>query len=156
MDKGVLPMKNYQEFVNNAKYYLDENLRNITNLANLSAYIFFHLEDINWAGFYLIEDDELYLGPFQGKPACTSIQMGSGVCGTSASKRETIIVKNVHEFTGHITCDSDSESEIVIPIITKSGELFGVLDIDSPIQNRFDEKLKIALENIVSFLVDIL
>jgi GAF domain-containing protein len=156
MDKGVPLMNNYQEFIENAKYYLDENLRNITNLANLSAYIFMQLEDINWAGFYLIEEHELYLGPFQGKPACVSIKMGSGVCGTSALKRETIIVKNVHEFTGHITCDSDSESEIVIQIITKSGELFGVLDIDSPIQNRFDEEIKIALENIVSFLVDIL
>jgi len=149
-------MKNYEEFIKNAKYYLDENLRNVTNLANLSAYIFSSLEDINWVGFYLLEENELYLGPFQGKPACSSIQMGKGVCGTSASKRESIIVKNVHEFTGHIACDSDSESEIVIPVITKSGQLFGVLDIDSPIQDRFDEEIKIALENIVSFLVDIL
>jgi len=149
-------MNNYDELLKNAPYYLDSKQRNITNLANLSAYLFSSLEDINWVGFYLYDDNELFLGPFQGKPACTNIKMGTGVCGTCASKRETIIVENVHKFTGHIACDTDSKSEIVIPIITKSGELFGVLDIDSPSENRFDKKIKIVLENIIVFLVDIL
>ncbi len=149
-------MNNYEELVGNAKYYLDKNLRTITNLSNLSAYLFEFIDQINWVGFYLYDDFDLYLGPFQGKPACTNIQMGKGVCGTSAKMRRTFIVDNVHEFDGHITCDSDSESEIVIPIITKSGELFGVLDIDSPIQKRFDEDIKKALESIVVLLVDIL
>ena len=149
-------MDKYKELVENAKYYLDENLRTVTNLSNLSAYLFDNIERLNWVGFYLFDDDELYLGPFQGKPACTSIQMGKGVCGTSAKERRTIMVDNVHEFDGHITCDSDSESEIVIPIITKCGDLFGVLDIDSPYLKRFDEEIKIALESIVHLLVDIL
>jgi GAF domain-containing protein len=149
-------MNKYDEFVNNAKFYIDENLRVITNLANLGAYIYDSLDRLNWVGFYLLDDDELYLGPFQGKPACTSIQIGRGVCGTSAEKRETIMVDDVHEFPGHITCDCASESEIVIPIITKNGDLFGVLDIDSPIKKRFDSELKSALEAIVNLLVDIL
>ncbi len=149
-------MKRYQELINNAKYFLDPNLHTISNLANLSAYLFYALDDLNWVGFYLMNNEELYLGPFQGKPACTTIDIGSGVCGTSAKKRETIVVDDVHEFAGHIACDSDSKSEIVIPIITKSNELFGVLDIDSPIEARFDEALKIALEKIVALLVDIL
>ena len=149
-------MNEYLELTKNAKYYLDKHLKTITNLANISAYIFDQVKDINWAGFYLFDGNDLYLGPFQGKPACTNIKMGKGVCGTSAKNRETIIVKDVHEFTGHIACDSDSESEIVIPIITKNGDLFGVLDIDSPIKNRFDLEIKKALEIIVDFLVDIL
>lgn len=149
-------MKRYQELISNAKYFLDPNLHTISNLANLSAYLFYTLDDLNWVGFYLMNAEELYLGPFQGKPACTTIDIGSGVCGTSAKKRETIVVDDVHEFAGHIACDSDSKSEIVIPIITKSNELFGVLDIDSPIEARFDEALKIALEKIVALLVDIL
>lgn len=149
-------MIDYSILINNSKFYLNKNLNKITNLANISAYLFDELDDINWVGFYLYDGHELYLGPFQGKPACTSIKMGNGVCGTSAKNRETIIVKDVHEFTGHITCDSASESEIVIPIITKDGELFGVLDIDSPIKDRFDLEIKKALEIIVDFLVDIL
>jgi len=149
-------MDNYKELVQNATYYLEKGLKTVTNLANLSAYLFYSLEDVSWVGFYLNDNEELYLGPFQGKPACTNIKMGSGVCGTSASKRETIIVKNVHEFSGHIACDTESNSEIVIPIITKSGELFGVLDIDSTSLNRFDKTIQKPLENIIAFLVDIL
>jgi GAF domain-containing protein len=149
-------MTNYNDFVNNAKYYLDKELHTISNLANIAAYIFNNLDKINWAGFYLVEDNELYLGPFQGKPACTNIEMGKGVCGTSAAKRQVLVVDDVHKFDGHIACDGDSNSEIVIPIITKNGDLFGVLDVDSFIKSRFDENLKNALENIVSQLVDIL
>lgn len=149
-------MVDYDEFYENAKYYIDAKLPIISNLANISAYIFYHFEQINWAGFYLYEQGQLYLGPFQGKPACTNILMGKGVCGTSALKRETIVVKNVHEFSSHITCDSDSKSEIVIPLITKSGDLFGVLDIDSPILDRFDKHIQNALEKVANLLVDIL
>ncbi len=149
-------MINYKTFIENSKYYIDKDLHFITNLANISAYIFQELEDINWAGFYLYDNVELYLGPFQGKPACTLIKMGRGVCGVSAAERKTLVVKNVHEFSDHITCDSESKSEIVIPIVTKFDKLFGVLDIDSPIYDRFDEELKQALESIVNLLVDIL
>ncbi len=149
-------MDKYKKLIENSKFYLDSNLRTVTNLSNLSAYLYDNLDDINWAGFYLFDGEELYLGPFQGKPACTSIKMGSGVCGTSAKKRETLVVDDVHKFNGHITCDSVSESEIVVPIITKNGGLFGVLDIDSPMLKRFDLEIKKALEIIVDFLVDIL
>jgi GAF domain-containing protein len=149
-------MTNYKDFVSNALFYLDKELHTISNLANISAYIFNNLDSVNWVGFYLIEDDELYLGPFQGKPACANIKIGKGVCGTSALKRQVLVVDDVHKFGGHIACDSDSNSEIVIPIITKNGDLFGVLDIDSNIQSRFDDNLRKALEIIVSQLVDIL
>ncbi len=149
-------MKNYDEFIDNAKYYLDKDLHFITNLANISAYIFQEINDINWAGFYLYDGEKLYLGPFQGKPACTNIKMGAGVCGTSAVKRETLVVPDVHEFPGHIACDCASKSEVVFPIITKSGDLFAVLDIDSPIVNRFDEKTVSTLQKVANLIVDIL
>jgi len=149
-------MNKYTEFINNSKYYLDKDLHIITTLANISAYIYQEIENINWVGFYLYDNRELYLGPFQGRPACTTIQLGRGVCGTSAAQRKILVVDNVHEFTGHITCDTASNSEIVIPLVTKSGTLFGVLDIDSPAYGRFDSNLKEALEIVVNLLVDIL
>jgi len=147
---------NYNDFVINSKLYLDKKMRTISNLANLAAYIFNNLDHINWAGFYLVEDNELYLGPFQGKPASSNIQMGKGVCGTSALNKEVLVVDDVNKFNGHIACDTNSNSEIVIPIITKNGDLFGVLDIDSPVSSRFNKNLRNALENIVFQLVDIL
>lgn len=149
-------MHEYEDFCKNARFYIDSKLPIISNLANISAYIFYHIEQINWAGFYLYKKGDLYLGPFQGKPACTNILMGKGICGTSALKRETVVVKNVHEFSTHIACDSDSKSEIVIPLITKSGDLYGVLDVDSPVLNRFDKNIQKALENVANLLVDIL
>lgn len=124
----------------------------LANLANASAVLWLLLDDINWAGFYLYKNEELILGPFQGKPACTHIKIGKGVCGTAAEKRETQLVKNVHEFPGHIACDSASNSEIVIPII-KNDKLIGVLDVDSPILNRFNEEDKVGLEKFVSIIV---
>ncbi len=124
----------------------------LANLSNASALLWMLLEDINWAGFYLYKNNELILGPFQGKPACTHIETGKGVCGTAAETRETQLVKNVHEFPGHIACDSASESEIVVPII-KNDILIGVLDIDSPKLNRFDETDKKNLERFVSIIV---
>ena len=105
-------------------------------LSNASALLWEELEDINWAGFYLVRDDQLVLGPFQGKVACIHIQRGKGVCGTAWEKDEIQLVPNVHEFPGHIACDSASNSEIVVPI-HKDGEVVAVLDIDSPLFNRF-------------------
>lgn len=124
----------------------------LANLANASALLWLYLDDINWAGFYLYKNNELVLGPFQGKPACTHIKIGNGVCGTAAKTRETQVVKNVHEFPGHIACDSASNSEIVVPII-QDNKLIGVLDIDSPTLNRFDETDKIYLEEFVSIII---
>lgn len=108
----------------------------IANLANASALLFHTLDRLNWAGFYLVEGDALILGPFQGKPACIKIPKGRGVCGTAWEKNETVRVENVHEFAGHIACDGASNSEIVIPI-RRNGEIYGVLDLDSPEFNRF-------------------
>lgn len=125
--------------------------KEISILSNTSAFIMDMMEDVSWAGFYLY-DEKLYLGPFQGKVACTLIPMNQGVCGTSAYKRETIIVENVHEFAGHIACDSASNSEIVIPIVIDD-ELYGVLDLDSTSYNRFNEDDKEFLEGLVSILI---
>ena len=110
----------------------------LANLSNAAALLYTNLEDINWAGFYLMKKEELVLGPFQGKTACTRIKQGKGVCGTAAAEMRTQLVPDVHLFPGHIACDSASNSEIVVPLI-KDGTVFGVLDIDSPIKNRFDE-----------------
>ena len=123
----------------------------IANLANASALLFETLDSVNWAGFYLLEDNKLILGPFQGKTACIEIPVGRGVCGTAALKRETQLVKNVHEFEGHIACDSASNSEIVIPIF-QNGKVVGVLDIDSPELERFDENDRLGLERFVKIL----
>ncbi|MGP1505213.1 histidine kinase [Eggerthia catenaformis] len=124
----------------------------ITNMANISAYINDLLDDINWVGFYLYKDNMLVLGPFQGHVACNRIKPGQGVCGTSAKERKTIIVDDVHLFKGHIACDSQSQSEIVIPLI-KNNQLLGVLDIDSPIKKRFTDKDQKLLEDLVSMFI---
>ena len=117
----------------------------ISNLANASALLYQTLADLNWAGFYLYKNGVLLLGPFQGKTACTKIPMGKGVCGTAAEKGETIVVPDVHAFPGHIACDGASNSEIVIPLYV-GGALFGVLDIDSPLLDRFSEADREGLE----------
>ena len=127
----------------------------ISNLANASALLFHTLHDLNWAGFYLYKEGVLLLGPFQGKTACTKIPMGKGVCGTAAEKGETIVVPDVHAFPGHIACDGDSNSEIVIPLYLR-GSLYGVLDIDSPKVGRFDEQDKEGLEAVVRILEQVL
>ncbi len=110
----------------------------LANVSNAAALLYANLSDINWSGFYFIKKDELVLGPFQGKTACTRIKPGKGVCGTAVAEMKTQLVPDVHLFPGHIACDSASNSEIVVPLI-KDGTLYGVLDIDSPIKNRFDE-----------------
>jgi GAF domain-containing protein len=126
----------------------------IANLANTSALLFTTLPQLNWAGFYLLRSpDELVLGPFQGKPACVRIALGRGVCGTAAATRRTVLVPNVHEFPGHIACDSASNSEIVLPLIAGNGELLGVLDLDSPVLERFDAIDQQGLERIVATLM---
>ena len=123
----------------------------ITTLSNASAILNMYLEDINWVGFYLLKNNQLILGPFQGKVACTNIKIGRGVCGTCIQEEKTILVPNVHEFKGHIACDSASNSEICIPIYAKN-KLYGLLDIDSPILNRFNEIDKINLEKICKMI----
>ena len=123
----------------------------IANLSNAVALLYESLEDINWAGFYFVENSVLVLGPFQGRPACIEIAIGKGVCGTSAERKETIVVGNVHEFPGHIACDSASNSEIVIPILA-DGEVIGVLDIDSPLFSRFSDEDREGLEEFVGIL----
>ena len=127
----------------------------IADLSNAAALIYNALDDLNWAGFYLKEGDILVLGPFQGKPACIEIPMGRGVCGTAAIMNETLVVKNVHEFAGHIACDGASNSEIVIPL-RANGNVVGVLDIDSPIFNRFDETDKAGLEALAKIIEKVL
>lgn len=109
----------------------------LANVSNAAALLYSNLENINWAGFYFIKKEELVLGPFQGKTACTRIKQGKGVCGTAAAEMKTQLVPDVHLFPGHIACDSASNSEVVVPII-KDGKVYGVLDIDSPETNRFD------------------
>ena len=123
----------------------------IANLANAASLLFNSLEDLNWAGFYLLENDILVLGPFMGKPACIEIPVGRGVCGTAVAENTTQLVYNVHEFPGHIACDSASNSEIVIPL-RKEGKIIGVLDIDSPSIGRFSPEDKAGLEEFAKIL----
>lgn len=131
---------------------LTENVpHRIANLANASALLWQHLKNINWAGFYLLDEDKLILGPFQGKPACIEIPVGRGVCGTAISLGETVLVANVHDFPGHIACDSASNSEIVVPL-RKKGCIVGVLDIDSPVIGRFTEEDRAGLEEFARIL----
>jgi L-methionine (R)-S-oxide reductase len=124
----------------------------VANLANAAALIYHSLPDLNWAGFYLLKEGELVVGPFQGKPACVRIAMGKGVCGTAALKRTTVIVRDVHEFPGHIACDSASNSEIVVPLL-RGEDLVGVLDLDSPKLARFDEQDRVGLEKLARILL---
>ncbi len=135
---------------------LSESSKNyIPLLSNASALIYENMKDLNWAGFYLVRNDALLLGPFQGKVACVNIAKGKGVCGTAFEKDETQLVKNVHEFPGHIACDSASNSEIVVPI-HEDGKVVAVLDIDSPLLNRFDEEDQKGLEAFVKKLEELI
>ena len=135
--------------------FLDKEYKPITNQANFGAIMKEMIPNLKCVGFYLYDGKELYLGPFQGKAAVQTIPMGEGVCGTAAKTREMIVVKDVHDFDGHIACDDASNSEIVIPII-KNNELIGVLDIDSPVVNRFDEDTVKTISKSVDFLFDFL
>ena len=124
----------------------------LAHLANAAALLFEALPDINWAGFYIRRGDDLVLGPFQGKPACVRIPIGRGVCGTSAERRQTIVVPDVHRFPGHIACDAASRSEIVVPLLAGAG-LAGVLDLDAPREGRFDEEDRRGLERFTGILI---
>ncbi|MFS0615493.1 GAF domain-containing protein [Lederbergia ruris] len=141
----------YELVIKQLKALLEGETNSIANLSNASALLNQFLDRINWVGFYLVENHELVLGPFQGLPACVRIPFGRGVCGTAAASGKTIVVEDVNTFPGHIACDAASQSEIVIPIF-KDGELFGVLDIDSPEKNRFDHTDQIYLEKFVRTL----
>lgn len=145
--------KNYEMLLQQLKGLIHDEPNRIANLSNASALLNQFLEDINWVGFYLWEEDQLILGPFQGLPACIRIENGKGVCGTAMATNETMLVQNVHEFPGHIACDARSQSEIVIPM-QLHGKNFGVLDIDSPSLSRFDETDQTYLEQFVAILVD--
>jgi L-methionine (R)-S-oxide reductase len=124
----------------------------LSNLANVSAVLMSQLPDINWAGFYLFDGEELKLGPFQGLPACLTIALNRGVCGLAGSTRSSVLVDDVHAFPGHIACDARSRSELVIPLVA-DGELLGVLDVDSPSLARFDRQDQAGLEGVVSDLL---
>ena len=125
----------------------------IANCANFSALVYTTLPDLNWAGCYLLRGDELVLGPFQGKPACVRIAMGRGVCGAAAERRASVLVDDVHAFAGHIACDPDSRSELVVPMI-KDGKLLGVFDMDSPSPKRFDGADLAGMEAAVALLMN--
>lgn len=148
-------MVNYNELKIQLKGLIDGDESKISILSNASALINISLDNLNWCGFYILKDNFLYLGPFQGKPACIKIKVGNGVCGTTIKEDKTIVVANVHEFRGHIACDSNSNSEICVPIHLNN-EIYGLLDIDSPILNRFSELDKSNLEEIVNIIEDAL
>ena len=143
----------YRLLTSQLKSLLTKNDNLISNLSNCIAAIKEVFDKVSWVGFYLFDGEKLYLGPFQGKVACTTIEMGKGVCGTAASRNESIIVTDVHKFPGHIACDSGSRSEIVVPILRRDS-LIGVLDLDSYDFNSFDETDKKYLEEICKFLSD--
>ncbi len=144
-------MIDYPLMAEQLKGLAEEDSSFIPVLSNASALIMDTLPDLNWAGFYLVSGGRLVLGPFQGKPACIHIAFGRGVCGTAAGEDRTLLVRNVHEFAGHIACDSASNSEIVVPIHC-GGKVIGVLDIDSPLIGRFDESDQDGLELFVKVL----
>lgn len=151
-EKKIMSQNNfYNDIALSLDALLDDAPTITSQLANTSALLNVYLENINWVGFYLYEQGKLILGPFQGLPACTQIELGKGVCGTSAIKQEVIRVQDVHLFPGHIACDGASESEIVLPIVINN-ELFGVLDIDAPIKNRFSQEDEDGLKEIVKLL----
>ena len=142
---------NYKELIAQVKTLTDGVPHKIANFANASAAIWQAMERINWAGFYFMEQSKLVLGPFQGKPACIEIPVGKGVCGTAVAERKTQLVADVHQFPGHIACDSASNSEIVVPIF-KDGQVWGVLDIDSPYYARFTAEDQAGMEELVRVL----
>jgi L-methionine (R)-S-oxide reductase len=145
----------YELLIKQLRSLFEGELDVLANAANMAALVYHGLSEINWAGFYVFSGEQLVLGPFQGKPACTRLRLGKGVCGTAAAERRTVVVPNVHEFPGHIACDSASESEIVIPIVV--GErLLGVFDVDSPIFDRFDAKDRAGLESLVEVFTEML
>ena len=148
-------MTDYNLLADQIKSLAEDEPNFIPVLSNASAILYDAMPDLNWAGFYLMNKGSLLLGPFQGKVACIRIALGKGVCGTAAGKDETLVVPDVHQFPGHIACDSASNSEIVVPI-HKDGQVVGVLDIDSPNLNRFSDEDKVGLEKFVKALEEVI
>ena len=136
----------YRDLAEQLRALLAGEADRIANAANMAALIFNGLPDLNWAGFYFTQGNELVLGPFQGRPACVRIAWGNGVCGAAASRGATVLVPDVHEFPGHIACDAASQSEIVVPLVKADGSLLGVWDVDSPSVARFDEQDRAGME----------
>ena len=151
IDPAASKAELYAELLTAAQALTQNERDPIANMANVAALIWQDLPGLNWAGFYRLVDDELVLGPFQGKPACIRIPMGQGVCGTAAQNRETLCVVDVHSFPGHIACDAQSRSEIVVPVV-HARQFIGVLDLDSPVPARFDEEDVAGLERLVGNL----
>ena len=152
MDYSTVAQNSYEQLANQLDVLLTGEKNMYANLSNASALVNQFFDRINWAGFYMMDGQELVLGPFQGLPACIRIPLGKGVCGTAAQDKESIIVADVNAFPGHIACDAASQSEIVVPLL-KDGLVLGVLDIDSPELNRFNEEDRIGLERFVEVLV---
>lgn len=142
----------YEHLCKEATALLHGERNPIANMANFSSLLYHTLPNVNWVGFYVYHEEELVLGPFQGKPACIRIPLGKGVCGTAAQRRETLLVADVETFPGHIACDSDSRSEIVVPLVARSA-LYGVLDIDSPQPNRFTYDDQQGLEQLATIFI---
>jgi L-methionine (R)-S-oxide reductase len=142
----------YQDLAAQLSALLGDERNRIANAANMSAFLFMSVPDLNWAGFYFIQDGELVVGPFQGKPACVRIAVGDGVCGTAVKERRSILVEDVHAFPGHIACDAGSESELVVPLF-KDGAIIGVLDLDSPRLARFDADDQAGMEALAAIFV---
>lgn len=154
-DRSSSRGEKYRELAGSLAALLQGETDALANLANAASLLADALKRVNWCGFYLLRDNDLVLGPFQGKPACTRIPLGKGVCGTAALRRETLVVPDVHSFPGHIACDPDSCSEIVIPLL-KDETLLGVLDVDSPETDRFDVEDRAGLEEFVRVLVPLI
>jgi|SRR5690554_2095481 len=152
IERDLSVEETYKQLIPQIKSLLSPSDELITNLANCTAALKQSFNKISWVGFYFYNGKYLHLGPFQGKVACSRIEIGKGVCGTAAEKREIIIVPDVSKFPGHIYCDADSKSEIVVPVIKKDGNLFGVLDLDSYELNSFNETDKKYLKEICKFL----
>lgn len=153
VNPSLQPQEKYNLLIQQLDALVLKNDNQISNLANCSAALKQSFSKMSWVGFYLFDGIKLYLGPFQGKVACTNIEIGKGVCGKAAELKQTIIVADVNKFAGHIFCDSDSKSEIVVPLV-KGDKLIGVLDLDSIDYNSFDETDKHYLEQLCKFLVD--
>jgi GAF domain-containing protein len=142
----------YRQLAQSLEGLLGDERDLIANAANTAALLFTTLPALNWAGFYFLRGGELVLGPFQGKPACVRITLGKGVCGTSAARAAPVIVRDVHDFPGHIACDAASESELVVPLL-RDGRVLGVLDLDSPVRGRFDDDDRQGIERLAAHFV---
>jgi L-methionine (R)-S-oxide reductase len=153
VDTGLAKPFAYRELTAQVAGLFADERDGLANAANTAAALYHGLPDLNWAGFYFLRSGELVLGPFQGKVACVRIALGSGVCGTAAERRDAVLVPDVHAFPGHIACDADSRSEIVIPLL-QYGRLLGVLDLDSPSLARFDDEDRMGLSAIAKLLLE--